>query len=92
MGDAQYPARFDAKLEEGSPDPYDSIEAGGLFGAPPSNMKKQVSKYLKTLNLTGDEVLRIRPIDSNRMGPLPEVISPRSSASAVDPSVASTRC
>ena len=29
------------------------------------------------MNLTGEEVLRMRPIDSNRSVPLPEVISAR---------------
>ena len=32
---------------------------------------------LKALNLKGDEIFSLKPIDSNRSHPLPEVISAR---------------
>merc|ERR1719191_22382 len=53
---------------------YDQGDSLGLY---PSNSPEQVSKCLDALKLTGDEILRIRPIDSNRSVPLPEVISVR---------------
>merc|ERR1712012_756783 len=51
---------------------YDQGDSLGLY---PTNPKSQVDKVLAAMNLTGDEVLRIRPVDSNRSVPLPEVVS-----------------
>lgn len=48
---------------------------GDSLGIWASNPKEQVDKVLAALNLTGDEALRLRPVDSNRSVPLPEVIS-----------------
>jgi len=54
-----------------------TYEQGDSLGLYPTNPKAQVDKILKAMNLTGEEVLRMRPIDSNRSVPLPEVISAR---------------
>eukprot|EP00746_Dinoflagellata_sp_MGD_P155297 gnl/MRDRNA2_/MRDRNA2_85296_c0_seq2.p1 gnl/MRDRNA2_/MRDRNA2_85296_c0~~gnl/MRDRNA2_/MRDRNA2_85296_c0_seq2.p1 ORF type:complete len:1850 (-),score=450.28 gnl/MRDRNA2_/MRDRNA2_85296_c0_seq2:164-5713(-) len=54
-----------------------SYDQGDSLGVYPSNSPEQVAKCLEALKLTGDEILRIRPIDSNRSVPLPEVISVR---------------
>eukprot|EP00434_Breviolum_minutum_P024938 symbB.v1.2.022027.t1/scaffold1936.1/size153520/1 len=54
-----------------------SYEQGDSLGLWPSNPKKQVDMCLMALNMKGDEVLHLRPIDSNRSVPLPEVISVR---------------
>lgn len=53
---------------------YDQGDSLGLY---PTNPQLQVDKLLAAMKLTGDEVLRIRPIDSNRSVPLPEVLSVR---------------
>lgn len=53
---------------------YDQGDSLGLF---PSNPVDQVDKVLESLGMSGDEVLRLKPIDSNRSVPLPEVISIR---------------
>lgn len=54
-----------------------SYDQGDSLGLYPSNKPEQIAKCLQALELTGDEVLRIRPIDSNRSVPLPEVLSVR---------------
>jgi len=54
-----------------------SYDQGDSLGLWPSNSKEQVDICLKALGLTGDEVLNIQPIDSNRSVPLPEVITAR---------------
>merc|ERR1719210_931548 len=54
-----------------------SYDQGDSLGVFPSNPKEQVDKMLKSLGLTGSEVLRIQPIDSNRSVPLPEILSVR---------------
>merc|ERR1719335_1847587 len=53
---------------------YDQGDSLGLY---PSNQPEQVTKCLQALKLTGDEVLKITPVDSNRSVPLPEVVSVR---------------
>jgi len=50
---------------------------GDSLGLWPSNEEEQVQIMLKALNLKGDEVLRLQPVDSNRSVPLPEVITAR---------------
>lgn len=55
-----------------------SYEQGDSLGLWPSNPKKQVDMCLMALNMKGDEILYLRPIDSNRSVPLPEVIDVRS--------------
>jgi len=54
-----------------------SYDQGDSLGVYPSNDPAQVAKILQALKLTGDEVLRLRPVDSNRSVPLPEVITAR---------------
>jgi len=54
-----------------------SYDQGDSLGLWPSNSKEQVDICLKALGLTGDEVLNIQPIDSNRSVPLPEAIIAR---------------
>eukprot|EP00928_Gymnodinium_smaydae_P019150 TRINITY_DN17317_c0_g5_i2.p1 TRINITY_DN17317_c0_g5~~TRINITY_DN17317_c0_g5_i2.p1 ORF type:complete len:794 (-),score=152.86 TRINITY_DN17317_c0_g5_i2:146-2356(-) len=54
-----------------------SYEQGDSLGLWPTNPADQVDKVLKKLKLTGDEVLSIKPVDSNRSVPLPEVIKTR---------------
>merc|ERR1719210_4769 len=54
-----------------------SYDQGDSLGVFPSNPKEQVDKVLKSLDMTGNEVLRIQPIDSNRSVPLPEILSVR---------------
>merc|ERR1712151_229967 len=54
-----------------------SYDQGDSLGVYPSNSPEQVSECLKALKLTGDEILRIRAIDSNRSVPLPEVLTVR---------------
>eukprot|EP00403_Amphidinium_massartii_P040736 CAMPEP_0178437148 /NCGR_PEP_ID=MMETSP0689_2-20121128/34821_1 /TAXON_ID=160604 /ORGANISM="Amphidinium massartii, Strain CS-259" /LENGTH=1806 /DNA_ID=CAMNT_0020059297 /DNA_START=173 /DNA_END=5593 /DNA_ORIENTATION=+ len=52
-----------------------SYSQGDSLGLWPSNAEDQVQKVLKALKMNGDEVLRIKAIDSNRSEPLPQVIS-----------------
>jgi len=54
-----------------------SYGQGDSLGVWPSNSATQVDMCLKALNLGGDEILHIRPVDSNRSVPLPEVINVR---------------
>jgi homodimeric pyruvate:ferredoxin (flavodoxin) oxidoreductase len=54
-----------------------SYSQGDSLGVWPSNDEDQVTKALASLKMTGDEVLSIKPIDSNRSVPLPEVITVR---------------
>jgi homodimeric pyruvate:ferredoxin (flavodoxin) oxidoreductase len=54
-----------------------TYDQGDSLGVWPSNDKVQVDTLLQSLGLTGDEVLSIKPIDSNRAEPLPEVLSVR---------------
>merc|ERR1712165_410916 len=42
-----------------------------------SNDEEQVQIMLKALTLNGDEVFSLKPVDSNRSVPLPEVITAR---------------
>jgi len=53
---------------------YDQGDSLGLY---PTNPKAQVDKVLAALQLGGDEVLRLRPVDSNRSVPLPELLTAR---------------
>ena len=54
-----------------------SYDQGDSLGVWPTNPSDQVEKVLKSLGMTGDEVLKITAIDSNRSEPLPEVITAR---------------
>lgn len=54
-----------------------SYEQGDSLGVYPQSAPEQVDLCLKALKLTGDEVLRIRPVDSNRAVPLSEVLPVR---------------
>eukprot|EP00929_Paragymnodinium_shiwhaense_P014329 TRINITY_DN12222_c0_g2_i1.p1 TRINITY_DN12222_c0_g2~~TRINITY_DN12222_c0_g2_i1.p1 ORF type:complete len:1858 (+),score=528.37 TRINITY_DN12222_c0_g2_i1:77-5650(+) len=54
-----------------------SYDQGDSLGVWPSNPPQKVDNYLKCLGLTGDEVLSIKAIDSNRSVPLPELITTR---------------
>jgi len=54
-----------------------SYSQGDSLGVWPTNEPEQVAKVLASLKMTGDEVLSIKPIDSNRSVPLPEVITVR---------------
>jgi sulfite reductase alpha subunit-like flavoprotein len=54
-----------------------SYDQGDSLGVHPSNPPQQVEKLLTALGLSGDEVLRIKPVDSNRSVPLPEVLRVR---------------
>ncbi|CAK9019045.1 Pyruvate dehydrogenase [NADP(+)], partial [Durusdinium trenchii] len=54
-----------------------SYEQGDSLGLWPSNPKQQVDMCLMALNMKGDEILHLRPVDSNRSVPLPEVITVR---------------
>lgn len=54
-----------------------SYEQGDSLGLWPSNTPEQVRLMLDALKLTGDEILKITPVDSNRSVPLPEVIAAR---------------
>jgi len=54
-----------------------SYGQGDSLGLWPSNDEEQVKILLNALNMTGDEVLSIKPVDSNRSVPLPEVITGR---------------
>eukprot|EP00437_Effrenium_voratum_P033959 CAMPEP_0181476616 /NCGR_PEP_ID=MMETSP1110-20121109/41797_1 /TAXON_ID=174948 /ORGANISM="Symbiodinium sp., Strain CCMP421" /LENGTH=1846 /DNA_ID=CAMNT_0023601901 /DNA_START=106 /DNA_END=5646 /DNA_ORIENTATION=- len=54
-----------------------SYEQGDSLGLWPSNAKSQVDLCLMALNMKGDEILSLRPVDSNRSVPLPEVITAR---------------
>mmetsp|Transcript_167645 Transcript_167645/g.296840 ORF Transcript_167645/g.296840 Transcript_167645/m.296840 type:complete len:1850 (+) Transcript_167645:144-5693(+) len=54
-----------------------SYDQGDSMGVWASNGPEKVQKVLDSLKLNGDEILRIRPIDSNRSVPLPEVITAR---------------
>jgi len=51
---------------------YDQGDSLGLWA---TNSKADVDKCLTSLGLGGDEVLRIKPVDSNRAEPLPELVS-----------------
>merc|ERR1711957_801425 len=53
---------------------YDQGDSLGLW---PYSDKEQVDMALKAFKMTGDEVLHITNIDSNRSVPLPEVITAR---------------
>lgn len=59
---------------EGSGLVYDQGDSLGLW---PHSDKEQVELALSALKMTGDEVLHIQNIDSNRSHPLPEVITSR---------------
>jgi sulfite reductase alpha subunit-like flavoprotein len=59
---------------EGSGLVYDQGDSLGLF---PHSDKEQVDMTLAALKMTGDEVLHIKNIDSNRSNPLPEAITTR---------------
>jgi len=50
---------------------------GDSLGIWPSSDEQQVKIVLDALDLNGDEVLRIQPVDSTRSVPLPEVITAR---------------
>jgi len=54
-----------------------SYEQGDSLGLFPSNEKAQVDICLNALDIKGDEILHIQPIDSNRSVPLPEAITAR---------------
>jgi len=53
---------------------YDQGDSLGLW---PSSEKEQVDIMLGALNLKGDEIFKINPVDSNRSVPLPELITAR---------------
>jgi len=86
-----HPIRMKAKIStvpEGYERPIDhfefdltgsgmSYDQGDSLGVYPSNSPEQVSQCLEALQLSGDEILRIRAIDSNRSVPLPEVLTVR---------------
>jgi homodimeric pyruvate:ferredoxin (flavodoxin) oxidoreductase len=59
---------------EGSGLVYDQGDSLGLF---PYSDKEQVDMALAALKMTGDEVLHLKNIDSNRSNALPEVITAR---------------
>jgi len=52
-----------------------SYGQGDSLGLWPANDVEQVKIMLESLNLTGDEVFSLKPVDSNRSVPLPEVIT-----------------
>jgi sulfite reductase (NADPH) flavoprotein alpha-component len=54
-----------------------SYSQGDSLGVWPSNEKSQVDQCLASLKMTGDEVISIKPIDSNRSVPLPEILTVR---------------
>jgi len=54
-----------------------SYSQGDSLGVWPSNSKEQVATILGALQLTGDEVLRIQAVDSNRSVPLPQLVTTR---------------
>merc|ERR1719230_1543295 len=54
-----------------------SYDQGDSLGLWPSNPKDQVDKCLKAMDLDGDAVLKIQPVDSNRSVALPETITAR---------------
>jgi len=56
---------------------------GDSLGLWPSSDPEQVAMCLEALDLKGDEVLKLQPVDSNRSVPLPEVISARTLFSEV---------
>jgi len=56
---------------------------GDSLGLWPSNDGEQAKILLNALNLKGDEIFRIQPVDSNRSVPLPEVITARTLFSEV---------
>jgi len=74
------PAGYDRAIDHfefdltGSGLSYDQGDSLGLW---PYNAEPQVKCLLDAMNLTGDEVLNVQPIDSNRSVPLPEVITAR---------------
>mmetsp|Transcript_31414 Transcript_31414/g.98497 ORF Transcript_31414/g.98497 Transcript_31414/m.98497 type:complete len:1852 (-) Transcript_31414:149-5704(-) len=54
-----------------------SYGQGDSLGVWPSSDVEQVDMCLAALDLQGDEVLHLQPVDSNRSVPLPEVITAR---------------
>jgi len=54
-----------------------SYSQGDSLGVFPSAPTAQVEKVLASLQMSGDEILHIQPVDSNRSVPLPEVLTVR---------------
>jgi homodimeric pyruvate:ferredoxin (flavodoxin) oxidoreductase len=52
-----------------------SYSQGDSLGVWPTNAQTQVDLCLSALGLNGDEIVHLKPIDSNRSVPLPEVVS-----------------
>lgn len=57
--------------------PLPGYSQGDSLALWPSNDERQVNMMLQALNMNGEEILSIKPVDSTRSVPLPEVVNSR---------------